>query len=105
MVRRSVALEVGGFEEEFREAFEDQVFFSKLFVATPTFLSDRSTSRYRQHPASACAQSASRRRRSRARLVFLFWLLKHAFRTAGAPMSLRLNVLRKIATNAVFAVV
>lgn len=52
MVRRRVAEAVGGFEEEFRGLYEDQVFFYKIAARWPIYVESTSRDLYRQHPAS-----------------------------------------------------
>ena len=55
LIRRAALLEVGGFEEQFRNSFEDQVFLSKMCLAKPVYVTDECLDRYRQHPDSYCA--------------------------------------------------
>jgi glycosyltransferase involved in cell wall biosynthesis len=71
LIRRSDMLRVGGYEDEFRGLFEDQVFFAKVGLHAPVFLSGHCWYRYRQHPRSATASSPGRRE---AREKFLEWL-------------------------------
>lgn len=49
MISRTAFDRVGGFEDRFRGMYEDQVFFSKLYLAFPTYVSDCCWARYRQH--------------------------------------------------------
>jgi glycosyltransferase involved in cell wall biosynthesis len=58
MLRREVALRVGGFEESFRGMYEDQAFFLKVNLTWPAFVTDRCWLKYRQHPGSCSARSA-----------------------------------------------
>ena len=46
---------VGGFEPSFRGMYEDQVFFSKLYLSFPTYVSDVFWAKYRQHPGNSGA--------------------------------------------------
>jgi glycosyltransferase involved in cell wall biosynthesis len=55
LARREALLEVGGFEEAFRNVFEDQVLLSKMCLAKPVYVIDACLDRYRQHPDSCCA--------------------------------------------------
>ena len=74
MVRRQAAIEVGGFEESFRRIFTDQVFYAKLCLRWPVYVSGQSWFKYRKHPNSAVSvvkQSGSMRQ---ARLTYLDWL-------------------------------
>lgn len=77
LLRRSVAEEVGGFEESFRTMFEDQVFFAKILLRFPVFVSDRCWARYRQHERSSSATSASDGDDDAAQLRFLRWLRRY----------------------------
>jgi glycosyltransferase involved in cell wall biosynthesis len=54
LIRREMALAVGGFEEEFRGLFEDQVFLAKAYLAGPIFVSSQCFDQYRQHDESCC---------------------------------------------------
>ena len=74
LLRRSVAEQVGGFEESFRDLYEDQVFAAKICRTTPVYLSSRSFYRYRQHPDSCCITAAREGRLDAARRPFLRWL-------------------------------
>jgi glycosyltransferase involved in cell wall biosynthesis len=56
MIRRDAAMDVGGFDASFRDMFEDQVFFAKLLLLYPVFVSDRCWAKYRQHDASASSR-------------------------------------------------
>lgn len=53
MMRRAAVEAVGGFEDEFRTLFEDQVFWVKMHLATRCHVADRVWARYRQHAASS----------------------------------------------------
>ena len=55
MLRKSVVAEIGGFEESFRDFYEDQAFLVKVYLKAPVFVSDECLSRYRLHPDPACA--------------------------------------------------
>jgi glycosyltransferase involved in cell wall biosynthesis/peptidoglycan/xylan/chitin deacetylase (PgdA/CDA1 family) len=55
LVRREAFERVGGFEDEFRGLYEDQVFFAKIFLNERVFVANRCWDRYRQHENSACA--------------------------------------------------
>ena len=60
LIRRRVWDAVGGFEETFRGMFEDQVFFYKVCLHYPVYLSDGSSSLYRQHPRSCSHVAAAK---------------------------------------------
>jgi glycosyltransferase involved in cell wall biosynthesis/SAM-dependent methyltransferase len=85
LVRRDVALSVGGFEEHFRgtyQVYEDQAFFSKVLLRAPAFVSSETWDRYRQHPDSCYAVAKATGAREVARQYYLTWfrryLQKHA---------------------------
>lgn len=79
LVRRNVVLDLGGFEEEFRGMYEDQVFFSKIFTSQTVLISDKCWDKYRQHPESCCAKAIEAGQfhpqdPSPATYTFLSWL-------------------------------
>ena len=55
LARRDAILKVGGFEEQFRDLFEDQAFLAKMCLVKPVYVIDDCLDRYRQHPDSSCA--------------------------------------------------
>jgi glycosyltransferase involved in cell wall biosynthesis len=57
LMRRSAIAEVGGFDESFTAMFEDQLFYAKILLLFPVFVSDRCWARYRQHRTSTSAIS------------------------------------------------
>ena len=74
MVRREVIEGVGGFEEAFRSLYEDQVFYAKVCLKAPVFVSDQCWDRYRQHQESACAVAGKTGLNHSAHLTFLNWV-------------------------------
>lgn len=54
LLRRRLALSVGGFDEDFRN-FEDMVFWVKVSLEAPIFVSSHCWGRYRQHAESSTA--------------------------------------------------
>lgn len=80
LLRKSAAERVGGFEEQFRGMFEDQVFFYKLGLTAPVLVDGGCWDRYRQHHAShnrAMSRGGSYSRKglpSAAEQAFLRWL-------------------------------
>lgn len=58
LVRRSTVEAVGGFEEEFRGSYEDQVFLAKITAHHRVAVTDECLDLYRQHPDSWCAAAA-----------------------------------------------
>lgn len=53
MISRVAFDQLGGFEDRFRGMYEDQVFFAKLYLKFPTYVSDRYWARYRQHDGNS----------------------------------------------------
>ena len=74
MVRREVIESVGGFEEAFQSLYEDQVFYAKVCLKAPVFVSDQCWDRYRQHQESACAVAGKTGLNHFAYLTFLNWI-------------------------------
>jgi glycosyltransferase involved in cell wall biosynthesis len=73
LVRKRTLEQAGGFEARFRNLYEDQVFYAKICLDLPVFVSDRCWDKYRQYPGSACATADAARERA-ARIEFLQWL-------------------------------
>ncbi len=73
LIRRDYLLKVGGFEEQFRTLFEDQVFLFKMFLNFKVIALDVILDYYRQHDASACRIEGSASETEK-RLAFLQWL-------------------------------
>jgi glycosyltransferase involved in cell wall biosynthesis len=77
LLRRALIEQVGGYEDSFRDLYEDQVFAAKICRTTPVYISGRCWYRYRQHP-KACCQTAQREGRlDSSREPFLHWLLAY----------------------------
>lgn len=55
LLRRQAVEEVGAFEESFPGMYEDQVFFAKMTLQAPVFVSGECWSKHRQHPNSNCS--------------------------------------------------
>ena len=71
MVRRSALAAVGGFEEAFRDEFEDVLVHAKLCLSSPVLLTDDCFYLYRQHEGSCTAETRRTFRERSRRLVFL----------------------------------
>ncbi len=78
LIRRWVFDALGGFEAEFRNANEDLVFHSKLFLKFPVYVSSQCWDRYRRHPDSywgrVTVQGKGAETARIARLTYLTWL-------------------------------
>ena len=74
MVRRDKVIDVGGFEDDFRRIFTDQVFYAKLCLRWPVFVAGQSWFKYRKHPYSAVSVAKKSGQLQSARLTYLNWL-------------------------------
>ncbi len=72
--RRRVFDEIGGFENAFRGQYEDQVFYAKVCLQAPVFVTDECWELYRQHPRSSCSVAQQSGEADRAREAYLKWL-------------------------------
>jgi glycosyltransferase involved in cell wall biosynthesis len=72
LVRRSVFVAVGGFENQFHGMYDDQAFNVKVFLRYPVYISSRSWYRYRQHDGSFI-RCSTRTDLLRVRGDFLDW--------------------------------
>jgi glycosyltransferase involved in cell wall biosynthesis len=81
LMRRDVAVELGGFEEDFA-LYEDQTLWVKTFLRHPVFVTARPASRYRQHGESTSARARRAGeyhplRMHAAELRFFEWLRRY----------------------------
>jgi SAM-dependent methyltransferase len=74
LIRREALEKVGGFENVFRGAYEDQAFYAKVCVALPVLAVNECWDRYRQHPDSSMTNLEKKNHEFKARLFFLDWL-------------------------------
>ncbi|MDZ8033138.1 glycosyltransferase family A protein [Nostoc sp. DedSLP04] len=78
LIRRQVFKDIGGFEEDFRNAHEDMVFHSKVFLKAPVYVSSECWDKYRIHPDSywrhADMQGKGVEIRRIGHLKYLTWL-------------------------------
>lgn len=77
LLRRELVERVGGFEESFRDLYEDQVFAAKICRTTPVYISGRCWYRYRQHDRSCCLVAQRNGRLDASRRPFLEWLVAY----------------------------
>jgi glycosyltransferase involved in cell wall biosynthesis len=77
MVSRAAFDRVGGFEDRFRTMYEDQVFFSKIYLNFPTYISDCYWARYRQHQGNT-GNHFSRSSYFRERAALMEFIFRYA---------------------------
>ena len=93
LVRRSVLDESGAFEEAFTGLFEDQVFYTKIFLDAPVYAASQCWDYYRRHSASMCATS-SPEDASAARRTFLEWVRGYVLQAGSDDGSVHRAVVR-----------
>jgi glycosyltransferase involved in cell wall biosynthesis len=96
LMRRTVVDDVGGFEPVFESMFEDQVFFAKVLLCSPVFVSDRLWAQYRQHEHSSSALSDARGGHDAAHVRYLLWLRRYVSRTGVGRAGDRLAIERAL---------
>jgi glycosyltransferase involved in cell wall biosynthesis len=77
LIRKAIVERVGGFEEEFifeKQLYEDQAFFSKVYLAAPVYFSGSVWLKYRQHSDSCMSVVRRAGQYSSVRQFFLLWL-------------------------------
>jgi glycosyltransferase involved in cell wall biosynthesis len=82
LLRRTAIDDVGGFDDAFTGLYEDQVFFYKIALKWPVFVTSVCSDSYRQHPDSCCAIAEraghlSWDRPHAAERALLDWLVRH----------------------------
>jgi glycosyltransferase involved in cell wall biosynthesis len=82
LIRSSVVDEIGGFDEDYHDIFEDQAFFAKIELAYPVFVAGNMWAKYRQHQDSSFAQHSQESKQDRtthyrALLKFLNWIERY----------------------------
>jgi glycosyltransferase involved in cell wall biosynthesis len=93
LIRRTAIAEVGGFDESFAAMFEDQLFFAKVLLQFPVFVSDRCWAKYRQHRTSSSATSAAAGADLAAQIRYLGRLRHYVRAQRRAPSGRRRAVL------------
>jgi glycosyltransferase involved in cell wall biosynthesis len=76
LFRRSTLEEVGGFQDFFPNAYEDQACLGKVYLCAPVYVSSKCWDRYRQHGAS-CTWQISFQEYHRTRRHFLLWFKRY----------------------------
>jgi glycosyltransferase involved in cell wall biosynthesis/peptidoglycan/xylan/chitin deacetylase (PgdA/CDA1 family) len=84
MFRRQGLVDVGGFEEQFRDAYEDQAFLGKFYLASTLYFTDRVWSDYRLHSNSCIAETHRQGTYHSARENYLEWFERYLISTDHA---------------------
>jgi len=96
LLRREAVEHVGGFEDEFRVVFTDQVFFTKLFLATAVLPVHTNWAKYRRHPASSVARTTREGKVGTFEVTYLRWaeryLAENGWRGTPAWKALQVRV-------------
>lgn len=83
LVERSVMDRIGGFVDEFKGMYDDQVFLTKIYLSCSVYVSDKIYDKYRRNrPGSLCYLSLTSDDYREHRLQYLRWL-KDYLSTAG----------------------
>lgn len=80
IIRRQVFEEIGKFEEDFRNAHEDMVFHTKVFLKAPVYVSSQCWDKYRIHPNSYWRTANGGKEQETIRLghiKYLTWVEKY----------------------------
>lgn len=84
LVRRRVIEHIGGWEVSFRGMYDDQVFYFKICIEAPIFVSSEIGFRYRRHPESMCVIAGKTGEHYATRLIFLEWVETYLSRKKGS---------------------
>ena len=74
MERRKIYLDLGGFEESFRDIYEDLAFLVKVGLKSTIYVSNECLSRYRQHSESTCQVYGQGGQLEKAQMAYFEWL-------------------------------
>jgi glycosyltransferase involved in cell wall biosynthesis len=75
LVRRSLLDRIGGFEDSFRGAFEDQAFLIKAYLSEPVYISSQHADDYRrERPGSITSTELAGEARRQPQFRFYSWL-------------------------------
>ncbi|MCB0628217.1 MAG: glycosyltransferase family A protein [Saprospiraceae bacterium] len=97
MARREVIQQIGGFEDDFRNLFEDQVFVAKMSLAAPIVLLKEYLEKWRRHEGSSTYLSEKvAGEEQRMRSVYLTWLKKYLAQIGVKDTRLRLVVIKAL---------
>lgn len=77
LFRKASIAKVGGFDEAFRGAYEDQAFLAKFYLRSALYFRDRTWSDYRLHPRSCMALLHQEGKYRETRRKFLDWFSRY----------------------------
>lgn len=77
LVKKNILVKHGGFNEEFKGMYEDQVFLSKFYLHEKIYISSQCKNRYRQREGSLVYVSHAKGTYEKERRKFLDWLEKY----------------------------
>jgi len=79
ILRRDLVTGVDGFVDSFRGLYDDQVFFAKVTLRAPVFVSGECWTKHRQHANSCCAvaRKTGEYYSARPHLAYLDWVKKY----------------------------
>jgi glycosyltransferase involved in cell wall biosynthesis len=80
LIRRRAVEQTGGFEEQFRIVYTDQVFYAKLFLHAPVVAVPTVWDKYRRHDESSCSTAEQQGIMVSTRRRYLEWLAGHLTR-------------------------
>jgi len=76
-VRRDVIMNIGGYEDVFRDGFSDAVVFVKICLSSTVFVSNECLYKYRKHPESYTHKAWHAGEFPASRLVYLNWVRQY----------------------------
>jgi glycosyltransferase involved in cell wall biosynthesis len=81
IIRREVLDATGGWEISYKGVYDDQIFYAKIYLIVPVYVSTTCWDKYRQHPASLTRKVEKLNQTQATRIVFLKWLENYLIRT------------------------
>lgn len=89
IIRKKVIDQAGGFLDDFKTVYEDQIFIARACLATPVHVSDAVWDRYRQREDSSYSTAVRTGEDRAARIAYLRWLSDYV--SAHFPNHRKLN--------------
>ena len=77
LARRKIFQGIGGFEDDFRDMYEDAVWLTKVCLETPVYVEGSYWGRYRQHSEKSCEKVLNAGKMESARIIFLNWVKRY----------------------------